>query len=329
MYKRCLPLALTLAWIPNAYAFPPCPLNLVELIELTSTNATQTNPFWYTGYYGLVGNPLVTGGLKGRIDRTPTSDSVQVPTNGKCHDRVPVPMANHSDGSVRLQPVYPEGAGFGIVALPDLRYGTPDNLRLLYTLGFSVDNFALANPGEWLDIAQLEFHWNIIDDPKDPALTAALYRIRKTQRDKEEMVIEVIETRAAYPAIGTRPPVYERVVATIPTQEGQFDTPIALRWAQQVTAPLNQIAPPGEIGLPIDAPAATSSIEGGLVKNEVTSSLEVIGPGDKVIYSIVLPAQWANRLSMGLLDYHIEKASDYMYRFGVELKDTSLSAKEF
>lgn len=326
MYKRCLPLALALAYIPNAYAFPPCPKDGVQLFELPNSSATQATPFWYEGYYGLVGNPLVTGGLKDRTDADLTSKSGNVPSNGKCHDRVRIPMNNVSNGIVPLQPVYPEGAGFGIVALPDLRYGTPDNLGIFYRLGFSVDNFALANSGEWLDIAQLEFRWNVVDDPKDPA--SAVYRIRKTQHAKKGLVIEVIETRTEYPAIGMRPPVRERVVATIPTLEGQFYTPIALRWTQ-VIAPRHDIEPPGEIGLPIDEPAAISSIEGGLVKDNVTSSLEVIDPNGKMIYSIALPAQWANSLSMGLLDYHIEKASDYADRFGAEMKNTSLSAWEF
>jgi hypothetical protein len=313
MYKRCLALALALAWVPTAYAaLPPCPKHPVRVDPLDRANATTT-PFWYVSFYEFLGHPLVVGALSRGIDDGLTPEATNVVKSGKCEVRVPVPLKNVSGGGVSLNPVYPAGAGFGIIALPDLRYGAPNDLKVRYRLGFSVDNTALVEAGEWLDIAQLEFRWNVFEDLKDPASASTVYRIRKTQRDKEDLVIEVIETSVAYPAIGMRPPVSERVVAVIPTQLDESQTPIALRWTQTV------------MGAQEDASAATPDGEGGLPRKEVASYLEVIGPNGKVVYSVALSSQWANSLSMGLLDYNIGDASMYNGRFGAEMTDTSLS----
>jgi hypothetical protein len=72
------------------------------------------------------------------------------------------------------------------------------------------------------------------------------------------------------------------------------------------------------------ASAQTSGGEGGLPRKEVASFLEVIGPEGKVLYHVALSSQWANSLSMGLLDYNIGDASKYDGRFGAEITDTSL-----
>lgn len=322
MYKRCLPLALALAlaWAPNAYAFPPCPREPIVLTSLDESGEVPTNvPHWYKGQYGLVGNPLVIGGLARWTAEDEALDSSPSPKNGKCHDRLPIPGDNVGSGSISLTPTYPDGAGFGIVALPDLRYNTASGLRLRYTLGFSVDNLRLVEAGEWLDIAQVEFRWNEIDDQKDPAAISTMYRVRKTQLEKDRLAIEVIEVRTPYIATGSRPPVFERVVATIPVAEDTSATPIALRWSQVATTPKdggdvlsgNDII----IGPPI------------ITKNDVSSHLEVIGPDNRVLYGIPLPGQWANSLSMGLLNYNIGKASDYSGRYGAEMMGTSLCAE--
>lgn len=325
MYTRCLPLALALAlaWAPNAHAFPPCPREPIVLTSLDESGDGPTNvPHWYKGQYGLVGNPLVIGGL---ARWTPEEDALiggPTPSNGKCHDRLPIPGDNADTGNITLTPTYPDGAGFGILALPDLRYNTTSDLRIRYTLGFSVDNLRLVEAGEWLDIAQLEFRWNEIDDHKDPAAISAMYRIRKTQSEKDRLAIEVIEVRVPYIATGSRPPVFERVVATIPAAEDMSATPIALRWSQVAVTP--------ERGTQSGDDLATGDIVIGppiVTKNEVASHLEVIGPGGHVLYGIPLPGQWANSLSMGLLNYNVGKGSDYSNRYGAEMMATSLCAE--
>lgn len=336
--RLALALMLALAWVPNAYAFPPCPREPVELVELDGSNPTGSSavPHWYKGFHALVGNPAVTGGLA----RWTRGDvSVDAPTNGKCHDRLPIPGENAASGSVSLTPTYPAGAGFGVVALPDLRYDTAKDLAIRYTLAFTVDDQALVETGEWLDIAQLEFHWNSIDDDKDPAAVSAMYRIRKTQLEKQETVIEVIETRVPYIASGQRPPVFEHVVATIPVPQGGNATRVGLRWSQVVgdpVDPVDSIDPTdfGEITLPIGPEPETTTNGGNIIigppivsKSDVASHLQVIGPGGNVLYSIPLPGQWANSLSMGLLDYNIGKESDYRNRFGAEMIDTALCAE--
>jgi hypothetical protein len=323
MYKRCLPLALALAWASNAYAFPPCEREPLELVPLDGSGAAPTNvPHWYTGLYGLVGNPLVIGGLTRWTADGDSVNSGKAPSNGKCHDRLPIPGDNAASGSVSLTPSYPDGAGFGVVALPDLRYNTTSDLRIRYTLAFSVDNQRLVEVGEWLDIAQLEFRWNEIDDHKDPAAVSAVYRIRKTQSEKDGLTIEVIEVRVPYVATGSRPPVFERVVATIPAAEDVSATPIALRWSQVTSTPQDGTESGEAIstGNIIIGPPSTT-------KNEVVSHLEVLGPTGGVLYGIPLHGQWANSLSMGLLNYNIGKESDYSGRYGAEMMGTSLCAE--
>jgi hypothetical protein len=53
----------------------------------------------------------------------------------------------------------------------------------------------------------------------------------------------------------------------------------------------------------------------------------VLGPTGGVLYGIPLPRQWANSLSMGLLNYNIGKESDYSGRYGAEMMGTSLCAE--
>lgn len=333
--RLALALMLALAWVPNAYAFPPCPREPVELVPLEESNPTGSPgvPHWYKGFHALVGNPDVTGGLA----RWTAGDNApylpDAPTNGKCHDRLPIPGDNAASGSVSLTPTYPEGAGFGVVALPDLRYNTAKDLGIRYTLAFSVDGQSLVEAGEWLDIAQLEFHWNAIDDVKDPDAVSTVYRIRKTQYEKAGPTIEVVEVRLPYLAVGARPPIFEHVVATIPMQEGGNATRVGLRWSQIVGDPVDP-ADSGEITLPIGPDPETTSSVGAIIigppivtKSEVASHLQVLGPGGNILYSIPLPGQWANSLSMGLLDYNIGKGSDYSGRFGAEMIDTALCAE--
>lgn len=333
--RLALALMLALAWVPTAYAFPPCPRQPVELVPLEGANSIGSSgtPHWYRGFHALVGNPTVTGGLARWTADDNAPYSPHAPSNGKCHDRLAIPGDNAASGSVSLTPSYPDGAGFGVVALPDLRYNTQKDLAIRYTLAFTVDDRALVETGEWLDIAQLEFRWNAIDDIKDPNAVSAMYRIRKIQLEKDRLLLEVIETRVPYIASGQRPPVFEHVVATIPVQQGGNATRVGLRWAQVVGDPVDP-ADSGEITLPIGPDPETASSGGDIIigppistKSEVASRLEVIGPGGNVLYGIQLPGQWANSLSMGLLDYNIGKESDYANRLGAEMIDTALCAE--
>lgn len=326
MHKCCLALALALGWVPTAFAeMPPCPKQplRVDPLQRASASSSSSTPYWYMSFYELLGNPLVVGAIQGESGSGLTPESATITKAGKCEVRVPVPLEHASSGSVALNPVYPEGAGFGIVALPDLRYSTTSGMRVRYTLGFSVDNHKLAEAGEWLDIAQLEFRWNEIDEHKDPAAVSAVYRVRKTQLEKDRLAIEVIEVRTPYIASGSRPPVFERVVATIPVAADTSATPIALRWSQVISTPEGD----KESG---DATATGSIIIGPPTletKNEVASHLEVIGLGGRVLYGTPLHGQWANSLSMGLLNYNIGKESDYSDRYGAEMTATSLCAE--
>lgn len=329
MFKRCFPLALVLAWIPNAYAFPPCPQAPVELDPIDSDPiapiASSTDKaVWFKSQYALVGNPLVTDLLG------PDRRDMEVPSDGKCHDRLLVPDSHASDGVIDLNPVYAPASGFGIVALPDLRY-MATGLNVRYAVSFEVDS-RLLRAGDWLDIAQLEFRWNDDTTLKYPRTLATVYRVRKIQHDTAGPAIEVIESRTASGDTDTESPLFETVVANIPISANNPATPITLRWSQR-TVPHDHA--PADGNTPVAGiPGAIATIDSGFLgppivsQSAVESFFEVLDQDRKVLYSVALHRQWAGTLSMGLLDYNASRNADYIGDIGAEMMNTSLSAEE-
>jgi hypothetical protein len=304
MIKRFLPLALMLAWAPAAPAFPPCPERDVHLSPLGSPpDATE---LWFQAEYVMSGNQDVIGELKSADD----------PKTGKCKDRVPVPDANISDGTIELGPRYAPNAGFGIISLPELPTIAENHLRLEYRLDFTVENAALARTGDWIDFAQFEF----AHDRKQAGLVSAVYRVRKIQHGKGPATVEVIESRADIGPPYTKPPLFDRVVAEIPLQGVDGKTAIALRWTQHAQTPIE-----AELADGLEAPAG--------IEYNVDSVLEVLGPSkgnlgpaEDMLYSTSLPRQWADTLSMGLLDYNIPDDAQYGSGFRLVVDDSQLSA---
>lgn len=295
MIKRFFPLALLLVWAPQALAFPPCPIGPVELSPLgnTAQSSNAVDP-WFQVSYVMVGNPDIIDQLKVVTDE-----------RSKCKDLVPIPLGNTSDGAIMLSPAYAPSAGFGVISLPELPAIANDGLYLQYRLDFMIDNAALARTGDWIDVSQLEF----AHDRKQTGKVSAVYRVRKIQRGKGPATVEVIESRTDIGPPYTKPPLFDHVVAEIPLMGDDGKTAIALRWTQhaQTAIDAEPVAP--------------------ILLYAVDSVLEVLGPDNHVLYSTSLPRQWADTLSMGLLDYNVPSDAEYGREFRLVNDYVELSAE--
>jgi hypothetical protein len=308
MVKRFLPSLLILAWAPVALAFPPCPGPELQLLPLGSPAAATE--LWFQAEYVMSGNEDIIDQLKNPSHQ-----------RSKCKDRLPVPDANSSDGTIRLSPAYAALGGFGIISLPELPFVANDNLHLQYTLHFTVDNALFANTGDWIDLTQLAF----AHDTEQINPLSAMYRVRKIQRGKGPATLEVIESRADIGPPYTKPPLSDRIVAVIPLTGEEDRTAIALRWTQFAQTPIAEESIGRLEALAVITPAVN--------RYNIDSVFEVLGPGEdgdgaanNVTYSISLPRQWADQLSMGLLDYNIPNDAQYGSGFRLVVDDPLLSA---
>ncbi len=310
-----LPLLLIAAWSPLALAFPPCPLEPVDLDPFgpeVVDGSLRTTASWFQGYYALVGDPEVVALI---------APAHHAPTTGKCRDRdaLPVP-ADHSDpGSIGLSPSYAPRSGFGIVALPDLRTLRHD-LKLVYTLEFHVDNDPLAAIGDWFDVAELRFHWQAeATKPEDEV--SAVYRVRKRQDRVGTPTVEIIEVRSEQYGIGLRPPApVQRTVAAFPMEAGKPNTRVLLRWGQT-----RSFAGEPEFGL-LPPEGAAGFLTGDADPSSVHAWLDFINPQGRAVDSIDLPGQWASELAMGLLNYNTGDSASYAQRNGFVLEGMRISA---
>ncbi len=313
MIKRIVPFVLLAAWIPQAHAFPPCPLNPMEYGPApkqsggsTAAASVTDGASWFKANYQFVGNPTIIGPIE--PGRTLAID----PNSGKCPDRdgLPVLDSHASMGMLQLDPDYAPASGFGVIELPYLPQVAADGLRIEYQWNFTVDNDLLRSPAHWLDVAQLDFFSNGSAGRKYTDAVSSVYRVRKTQRNRAYATIEIIESRAAPAGIATRPPLIDRVVAVIPLLDGQH-TAMGLRWTQTAKRRV------GEVGeSPIYA------------EYDIDVVLEVLSASSQVLYTTELPGQWASLLSMGLLDYNIGDASVYEKSNLMEFSNMTLSATE-
>ncbi len=312
MIRRLVPLALLAAWIPQAHAFPPCPLEPMEYGpppgEIAASNTLgavvdQAEP-WFKASYSFAGDPAILD----RIRRGSATDIGDEPSSGKCElpDALPVLDAHVSGGLLHLDPAYAPASGFGIIDLPYLPEVSTDGLNVEYRLRFSVDNDHLEDPDHWLDVAQLDFFRNGSAGMKYAEAISSVYRVRKTQHNSHA-AIEIIESRAATPGIDTKPVRMDRLVATILLKSGQTHTVITLRWIQ--TAKKNN-----------DKSLFHDSYD-------IDSVFDVLGPNDEMLYTAQLPDQWASLLSMGLLDYNVSDIGAYEEGPAVVLSKMTLSAK--
>lgn len=310
MIKRLLPLALLAAWIPQAYAFPPCPLDPMEYgpppgaATPVGTTSAAVAP-WFQANYQFVGDPAIIGQIAPQRAGETTVD----PDRAKCRDPIGLPVlnSNTSAGRLHLNPAYAPVSGFAVVDLPYLPAVATDGLAIEYRLHFKVDNGPLQDLDDWLDVAQLDFFHNGSAGMKYSEAISSIYRVRKTQRNHDHASIEIIESRAAPPGITIRPPLSDDVVAVIPLQNDQPDTAISLRWTQ----------------------TATRRSDDNLLYDEydIDVLFEVLDPNDQPLYARQLPGQWASLVSMGLLDYNIADIAAYEKGDAMEFRDMTLAAK--
>lgn len=309
MIKRLVPLALLAAWIPQAQAFPPCPVDPMDygspLGEVAASgiaaSADDDAEPWFKADYRFVGDPIVIGQIAPERAIEPAVD----PHTGKCRDRDGLPVMNShtSSGVLQLDPDYAPNSGFGVIDLPYLPEVATDGLQVEYRLRFTVDNDLLQAPTDWLDVVQLDFFRNGSAGAKYPQAVSSIYRVRKVRRNSVAS-IEVIESRVASPSIVIRP--RDQVVAVIPLPGHQRETAMSLRWTQTATPPIDNGT--------------------GQDSYDIHVVFEVLGPIDEVLYTTQLPRQWASLLSMGLLDYNVADASEYEKNDAMEFSNVTLSA---
>jgi hypothetical protein len=331
MLKRVLPLVLFAAWAPAALAapaFPPCaiePLDLDPLDGDTVSGSPSSSGPWFRGWYVLVGDPTVINSMRAGGAAASLPDNKQ-----KCDNRsaLPVPKDHLGNSYIGIAPVYAPHAGFGIIALPDLRTATTD-LGIRHRLDFSIDNAPLAHDDEWFDVIQLHFQWQQSSSPGKAPSTSAIYRVRKHQLGKSGTpTFELLEARAAYwGGPHARPPIFERVVATLPVDDGSDNTQLSLRLSQAAKA----IGQGNEFGLPPDNTTELSeSVEDTPAPTAIVDSwLEIFDANGNLLTRVDLPGQWMSELSIGLLDYRVGDASAYPNGHGVEMSNVALSAETF
>jgi len=309
MLKRIAPLMLLAAWIPQAHAFPPCPLPPMEYeppsdapttLSFAATSDIPTAP-WFKARYQFVGDPFI-------IDQISSNDAADIgdnPSTGKCRDSdgLPILSSNVSPGVLELNPRYAPRSGFGIVELPYLPQVATHDLHVEYRLAFTVDNSRLQNASDWLDVVQLDFFHNGSAGMKYSKALSSVYRVRKTQSEAGDAALQIIESRGATSSVSSRPPVMDTVVAVIPLQN-DGKTPIGLRWTQNAR-----------------------QHSGANDEYAIDVVFEVLGPDNRVVYTAQLPEQWASTLSMGLLDYNVANASEYEKNDAMEFSNMTLSAE--
>lgn len=301
MLKRIAALILLTAWIPQAHAFPPCPLPPMEYGSPGegAALATGVEP-WFKADYHFVGDSVIIA----QIAPHASNGAPPLP-GGKCKDQYGLPMlASHSSvGTLRLNPRYAPRHGFGIVELPYLPQVTTNGMGVEYTLKFMVDNARLIESGEWADVAQLDFFHNGSAGQPYSQAVSSIYRVRKIQHGSENARIEVIESRALATGIQTRPPLIDQVVAVIPLpSQNSLPTEMGLRWTQ-------------------------TAYRGGSIAYDIDGVLEVLGPGNAVLYTTQLPGQWASLLSMGLLDYNVINYGNYKQGDIIDFNNVTIGAK--
>lgn len=319
MLKRIAPLMLLAAWIPQAHAFPPCPMPPMEYEPPSDAPAMLSSPTtsdittaaWFKASYQFVGDPIIID----QISSNYAADIGDVPHTGKCRDSdglpdrdgLPILSSNASAGALHLNPRYAPRSGFGIVELPYLPQVATHDLQVEYRLAFTVDNSRLQTATDWMDVVQLDFFHNGSAGMKYSEAVSSVYRVRKTQSIGGDAALQIIESRGPTGGVSNRPPVMDTVVAVIPLQlQNGNKSPIELRWTQNARQRI------GDTGINDEY--------------DIHVVFEVLGPDDQVVYTAQLPQQWASMLSMGLLDYNVANASGYKHD-ALEFSNMALSAQ--
>lgn len=288
--RTALPLLLLAAWSPLALAFPPCPQQPVRLNGVSSI-VPDPAPNRFQAWFELIGDDAVLDALAPELRH-----HGGLPGTGNCRDDedIRLPGPNAAATPVGLPAALGPRAGYGLIALPDLRT-EPAGYSATWRYEFSVDDVSLPAPHNWVDVVALSF------DRSRPApgevQPATVYRVRVLRPAAGPQLLQVIEVRGPRSVGLFEVGVYEQVVAAIPLNGGGSSTPVALRWTQTVRS-----VPAGD----------------------VDASLEFIGPDGQALYTVPLPSQWANGLSIGLLNHHAPELPEGSWLQGAQLQHTRL-----
>jgi hypothetical protein len=327
MRLRDLPLPLLLAaWPSLALAFPPCtdgPFRLRVVGEVPATPAPAASQAWYE----LVGDTEVVQALQ----PPPMEPDAGLPGTGTCRrdDEIPLPGGHLASTFVGIPASYAVRSGHGLIALPDLR-GEPGGTAAGHGLRFVVVNVPLPAPGDWIDVAELALHWN--DWPLITPHPATLYRIRVLRPAAGPQQVQIIESRRSTNLNELETPMTEQIVATFPLGAEWSRTPISLHWFQVVhSVPIMGVeyldgagASP-DAGM-VDGTALTADVP--THKSYVNTQFAIAGPDGAFAYSVELPGQWANSLSIGLLNYHAPSLSASAWVAGARLEDVRLGTEQ-
>lgn len=324
MPKSALPLAL-LALCAQVHAFPPCPQDPVDVVPIDDPShpPRPNTPPWFLAAYTMAGHPPVVDAIK-------PAACTGWECTGKCrpNDAVPVPSANAGASYLGARMGRAPLAGYGLAELPDIRENDPGR-TLSYTLGFTVDATPLALNGDWFDVAELVLKWTNPLSTTYPHDIASVYRVRKQRLANGDHVLQVIESRRAWPDEPDMPILAsDQVVATIAFGVNDHNAPVKLRWSQRTrTLPDGDIEGPyvpASIGQPetastnipstcgAKAGASTAGVAPQVVPPTVDTIVEVVGPNGQTLYQRTLADQWASGMSMGLLDYDTRSPTYYL-----------------
>jgi hypothetical protein len=291
MHRRtALPLLLLAVWSPLALAFPPCPQQPIRVNGVSSI-VPDPAPNRFQAWFELIGDDAVLDALAPEL-----RNQGGLPGTGNCRggEDIQLPGPNTAGTSVGLPAALGPRAGYGLIALPDLRT-EPAGYGAIWRYEFNVDDVPLPAPHNWVDVIELTFYrsdWPIHSD--DPA---SIYRVRVLRPAAGPQLLQVIEIRGPRTVGPFEVGASEQVVATIPLNGAGSSTPVALRWTQTVRS----------------VPAV-----------DIDASLEVIGPGGQALYTAPLPSQWANGLSIGLLNHHAPELPEGSWLQGAQLLHTRL-----
>lgn len=260
-----------LVFASPALAFPPCPRAPLNLVPVEG-EASEAEP-WYEAQYAIVGDPNLIEAIA-----SSESNSQDNPYSGKCSDSstVPVPAPNASTGAIGVSPSYAPISAFAAIALPDWSAATPKKRVAVYTFDFAVDDTPLPS-GAWIDLLQLELRSGSGEQTQGMQIqTGTFYRLRKLSTYRFPAALALIESR---PSDSIEKPRIDRIVALMPMEDISGATTVRLRWTQTVAI----VAP-----------------------TRIDTTVAFFDDGKLPIYEAKLENQWADVLSMGLLDYNLD-----------------------
>lgn len=285
-----LTLLLFAAWSPLALAYPPCPREPVQLTWVSGAPPMPA-PNRFRAWFDLIGDAAVLDALAPELRH----QGGGLPGTGNCRggEDIRLPGPHTSTAHIGLPPLMGPRAGYGQIALPDLR-SEPAGYGATWRYEFRVGDVPLPAPQNWVDVIELSFHWSGAGPSE--VQSATLYRVRVLRPAAGPQLLQVIEVGDALDTGMMEHFGAEQVVATIPLNGGS-GTPVALRWSQVVRS------------VPV---------------GYVDATFEVVGPGGQALYTASLPSQWADGLSIGLLNHHAPELADGSFIQGVEFERSQL-----